>query len=55
MTAPPPAGVTVTPRSLTGEGGAATYTMVLNSQPTGNVIIDVDARPQTTLWETVGC
>ena len=44
---PPPAGVTVAPRSLTvAEGGAATYTVVLNSQPTGNVIIDVDARPQ---------
>ena len=42
---PPPAGVTVVPRSLTvAEGGAATYTVVLNSQPTGNVIIDVDAR-----------
>ena len=46
---PPSAGVTVAPKSLTVvEGGAASRTVVLNSHPTGNATMDVDARPLPT-------
>ena len=35
-------GVTVTPTSLTiGEGGSGTYTIVLDTQPTGDVMVDI--------------
>ena len=35
-------GVTVTPTSLTiGEGGSGTYTVVLDTQPTGDVMVDI--------------
>ena len=56
-------GVTVTPLSLTvGEGGSGTYTVVLNTQPSGDVTVaissnntDVSASPSpltftTTTW-----
>ena len=60
-------GVTVTPTSLTiGEGGSGTYTVVLDTQPTGDVTVtivdptdntDVTAEPAaltftTTNWDT---
>ena len=36
------AGITVTPTSLTvGEGGSGTYTVVLDTQPTGNVTVTI--------------
>ena len=61
------AGVTVTPTSLTiGEGGSGTYTVVLDTQPTGDVTVtivdptdntDVKAEPAaltftTTNWDS---
>ena len=61
------AGVTVTPTSLTvGEGGSGTYTVALDAQPSGEVIVtivdpadntDVTAEPAaltftTTNWDT---
>ena len=61
------AGVTVTPTSLTiGEGGSGTYTVVLDTQPSGDVTVtivnptdntDVTAEPAaltftTTNWDT---
>ena len=57
--------MTVTPLSLTvGEGGSGTYTVVLNTQPSGDVTVaissnntDVSASPSpltftTTTWST---
>ena len=58
------AGVTVTPVSLTvAEGGTATYTVVLDSQPTGDVTVavndptdntDVTADPASLTFTTTG-
>ena len=56
------AGVTVTPTSLTiGEGGSGTYTVVLDTQPTGDVTVtivdptdntDVKAEPAALTFTT---
>ena len=55
-------GITVTPTSLTvGEGGSGTYTVVLDTQPTGNVTVtivdptdntDVKAEPPALTFTT---
>ena len=53
-------GVTVTPLSLTvGEGGGDTYTVVLNTQPSGEVMVaissnntDVTVSPSTLTFTT---
>ena len=57
------AGVTVTPTSLTiGEGGSGTYTVVLDTQPTGDVTVtivdptdntDVKAEPAALTFTTI--
>ena len=42
--------VTVTPRELTvAEGGSGTYTVVLNSEPTANVVVTVTAAEGATV------
>ena len=56
-------GVTVTPTSLTvGEGGSSTYTVVLNTQPSGGVTVtivdpadntDVKAEPAALTFTTI--
>ena len=43
------AGVTLNPTSLTlDEGGTATYTVVLDTEPTGDVTVTIQITPPTT-------